>query len=419
MSFPASAEDMSLHEMVEQLSIIIGAPVTVESNKFELIAYSSHGRTVDPPRLLTILTRRVPRDVIQKLKQAGIYDELARSEEPMSIPSFEDIELSPRVATPVRAGDEILGYIWVYTSFDELETGHLHTLSRAAELIASRLKMKQSTRREQEIVDEVIAEILTSEPEEDNGLREADFQFTLPMPARVALIDLSPKDAETTEMPPAEYEPATVLPVIRSWFNEINWPNLSGLVHNRVVSICYGGDAHANRRELKQSLTALRNTLSVDRKDCRAVVAVSSLVTEAKKLPQAYTEARHSLVLGRAFWNDPPVVLYEELGVLRLFPIAFDQDLTPMFNHPATSQLGKYDQEHETDLVYTLETYLDCNMNQQKAAEKLNVHRNTLRYRLARIQEITGLDLEDPYQQLAVHLACKALKFQKSYRDMH
>jgi len=69
--------------------------------------------------------------------------------------------------------------------------------------------------------------------------------------------------------------------------------------------------------------------------------------------------------------------------------------------------LDRYDREHGTVLVSTLETFFWHNANVSRAARALYVHRNTLNYRLQRIEEISGLMLSDPETRLAMQLDLK------------
>jgi DNA-binding PucR family transcriptional regulator len=69
-----------------------------------------------------------------------------------------------------------------------------------------------------------------------------------------------------------------------------------------------------------------------------------------------------------------------------------------------------YDGNHHSNLVRTLSEYLDCGGNYERTAQVLVIHRSTLRYRLQRIREITGLSLQDPDSRLNLHVATRALK---------
>jgi purine catabolism regulator len=72
--------------------------------------------------------------------------------------------------------------------------------------------------------------------------------------------------------------------------------------------------------------------------------------------------------------------------------------------------LVAYDQERGRDLIRTLKVYLAAGANASEAADRLFLHRNSLLYRLARIGELTGLDLKDPRARLALQLGLLSLE---------
>lgn len=67
-----------------------------------------------------------------------------------------------------------------------------------------------------------------------------------------------------------------------------------------------------------------------------------------------------------------------------------------------------YDREHNSDLIRTLKVFFAANANTSEAADRLYLHRNSLSYRLARIQTLTGLDLKDHRARLALQLGLLA-----------
>lgn len=78
--------------------------------------------------------------------------------------------------------------------------------------------------------------------------------------------------------------------------------------------------------------------------------------------------------------------------------------------HPALYELMAYDEKNHAELTDTLEAYLLCRHNYVKTAERLCIHRNTLLYRLKRIGELTGLDLEKEDAELHLLLSFRILK---------
>jgi DNA-binding PucR family transcriptional regulator len=102
-------------------------------------------------------------------------------------------------------------------------------------------------------------------------------------------------------------------------------------------------------------------------------------------------------------------------------------DLEPMFEGLARSaelrpfreligRIEAYDREHSSDLLRTLRVFFAANANASEAADRLYLHRNSLPYRLARVQDLTGLDLKDHRARLALQLGLLATSTERSNR---
>jgi DNA-binding PucR family transcriptional regulator len=94
-----------------------------------------------------------------------------------------------------------------------------------------------------------------------------------------------------------------------------------------------------------------------------------------------------------------PVAVWADLGVHRLLARLPEAELAGL----AAEAAGL-----DADLTRTVETYLDRGGHAAETAARLGVHRQTLYYRLAKAERITGLDLADGEQRLVLHLALKA-----------
>ena len=102
-----------------------------------------------------------------------------------------------------------------------------------------------------------------------------------------------------------------------------------------------------------------------------------------------------------------PVVSFDDLGVWRLLARPDSDDLQNLVDH-WIGALIDYDREHHSELLKTLLVYLNEFGALEATAAKLFVHRNSLRYRLMRIAELTGWDLNDPEHRFHLNLACRA-----------
>jgi PucR family transcriptional regulator, purine catabolism regulatory protein len=103
---------------------------------------------------------------------------------------------------------------------------------------------------------------------------------------------------------------------------------------------------------------------------------------------------------------------FEETGAYRLLLPAMSEDPTELrrFHEETVAPLVAYDEQYETELVHTLESFLDADGSVAKTAEKLFTHRHTIRYRLDRVRELSGLDVGSTDGRERLSLGLKAMR---------
>lgn len=142
-----------------------------------------------------------------------------------------------------------------------------------------------------------------------------------------------------------------------------------------------------------------------------ATVGVSPEHVGEAALAHAFEEARHALVGASVIGRGAGVVSYEELGaykyLLRLTPDRGGHDSTI----GAVAKLARYDRERNASLLLTLEEYLRRHGNISSTSEALYVHPNTLRQRLRRIADLSGLDLRRD-DWLMIEIAVKLVRLE-------
>jgi sugar diacid utilization regulator len=109
---------------------------------------------------------------------------------------------------------------------------------------------------------------------------------------------------------------------------------------------------------------------------------------------------------------DRPVLAFEESGAYRLLLSAMSEDPAELqrFYAETVEPLVAYDEQYETDLVQTLETFLECDGNVANTASRLYTHRHTIRYRLERVRDLSGLDVSSTDGREKLGLGLKAMR---------
>jgi PucR family transcriptional regulator, purine catabolism regulatory protein len=124
-------------------------------------------------------------------------------------------------------------------------------------------------------------------------------------------------------------------------------------------------------------------------------------------LATGYHEAEEALVIGQELLGGARTTYFGDLGIRRLlFPLRDSPELRTFYAE-YLGALESYDERHGTELIRTLEGFFTHHGNHVRAADALHLHRNTLLYRLARIQAISGLDLDDAEVRLAAQVALR------------
>jgi len=141
-------------------------------------------------------------------------------------------------------------------------------------------------------------------------------------------------------------------------------------------------------------------------------LALSRYTPEPERLGAALDEARLALSIGERLGRVGEVVTFEETGTYKLlFQIFADrpQELVSFYEQ-TIAPLVRYDEQYQTELVGTLATYLELDGNLAATAGRLYTHRHTVRYRLDRIAELSGLDVGKSDDREKLSLGLKAMR---------
>lgn len=136
-------------------------------------------------------------------------------------------------------------------------------------------------------------------------------------------------------------------------------------------------------------------------------VGVSGLVSSVPGLAQGFRQARLALT---ATGHGGTVAVFEELGVLQFLLAPAERGDLEQFAARVLGPLVGHDRAKGSDLVHSLEVYLECDCNIGRAAGVLYVHYKTMRNRLQRIEELTQLQMDRQRDRFDAQLALKILR---------
>ena len=163
--------------------------------------------------------------------------------------------------------------------------------------------------------------------------------------------------------------------------------------------------------EVAETTVAMMNTEAM----INVRVAYGTIVEELKDVSKSYKEAKMALDVGKIFYAEKTVTAYSTLGIGRLIyqlPI----NLCEMFIEEIFG--GKVPEELDEETLTTINTFLENNLNVSETSRQLYVHRNTLLYRLEKLEKYTGLDIRIFDDALTLKIALMVVRYMRYLESM-
>jgi carbohydrate diacid regulator len=176
--------------------------------------------------------------------------------------------------------------------------------------------------------------------------------------------------------------------------------------HVIVVKELCGNESYD---KLEQSANDMLSMLNVEGQN-GFHIAYGTIVSDIKEVSKSYKEARLALDVGKIFFQEKSVIAYNTLGIGRLIyqlPIP----LCKMFIREIFE--GKSPDDFDEETLTTISKFFENSLNVSETSRQLYIHRNTLVYRLDKIQKCTGLDLRVFEDAITFKIALMVVKYMK------
>ena len=162
--------------------------------------------------------------------------------------------------------------------------------------------------------------------------------------------------------------------------------------------------------EMDKLAHTILDTLDLNKDGEDVHMAYGTIVNELKEVSRSYKEARMALDVGKIFFGDKEVIAYSSLGIGRLIyqlPIP----LCKMFIREIFDNKSPDDFDEET--LVTIDKFFENSLNVSETSRQLYIHRNTLVYRLDKLQKSTGLDLRVFEDAITFKIALMVVRYMK------
>ncbi|HEY5343122.1 MAG TPA: helix-turn-helix domain-containing protein [Solirubrobacteraceae bacterium] len=180
-----------------------------------------------------------------------------------------------------------------------------------------------------------------------------------------------------------------------------------GTVGAEVLLLVPGGEEPVAARAAEAVLRELEAALA----GYTFALGRSRLAEDPADLPRAVSEALLAANVAQG-GSDGPALAFEQTGAYRLLLSAMSENPAELqrFYSETVEPLVAYDEQYETDLMRTLETFLEADGNVAGTAQRLFTHRHTIYYRLERVRDLSGLDVSSSDGREKLSLGLKSMR---------
>lgn len=195
---------------------------------------------------------------------------------------------------------------------------------------------------------------------------------------------------------------------VRSLFGGKSKDFVTAVDEKNIIVVKELGE-HETYEDLNKTAEVIINLFKSD-PDCNIHIAYGTIVGELKEVSRSYKEARMALDVGKIFFEEKDVIAYSQLGIGRLIyqlPIP----LCKMFIREIFG--GKSPDDFDEETLTTINKFFENSLNVSETSRQLYIHRNTLVYRLDKLQKGTGLDLRVFEDAITFKIALMVVKYMK------
>lgn len=375
--------------------------VAIEDRQFNLLACATGGTGAAERAFDELIANKgTPVALMKQWEEDGTLQTLRKQQRPA------DAETGgiPRRIYPVVAQGESLGYFTVFEA-GALDAAGASAVETATGAVAVELlKQKGAVDSEQKIKRDFFRDLLMAHtPAMAETLRRRATYLGYPLNSAYWVMQIEFDGKKNEDVAPEDLSRlASVVNALLSFRQAIVVNQPQG------VTILYPvKDGQPSLDKIQHLAKAILQKAGASGLTHTVSVGVGQCSPELLSVPNAFKEAQHALKIGRHTNGAGGVTFFSELGIYRmLLQFAGSQDPSE-FYCDALQRLVEYNQQTDKELVKTIAAFLECNGNLTETSAKLYIHRNTLKYRLERIKDITNIDLDDAENRLMLHLGLK------------
>ena len=190
---------------------------------------------------------------------------------------------------------------------------------------------------------------------------------------------------------------------LKEYFLEYNYPAIVSCYGDRIIG--FMRNCADDRKKIIEIFERFGKFLQNDLNEIEYTLNIGETCENISKLQKSFQETSKTNSVLEHINRKNEIVFYDEIGFYRM--LMSYENTAPMqqFANEVLSPIIQYEKKVHTQLMETLWAYFECDCNLQRTADKLFSHKNTVKYRLQRVEQLTGKSLSNRYQSQEIYNA--------------
>lgn len=380
-----------IHKATELISAQLGKPVIIENKNFELVSYSSSFEEFDQTQQKTILSKKCPIFIIDRLKKEGIVQRLQKNPDPIRVHPIEELGFHQRVVIAAKHLGHTVGYIWVQESeqlMDKEDMVLLESITPHLGKIIHDMFTKVNAKEGRK--EELLWQLLHHEYGSESQFKHDASLAKLSLPRRYSVLVFSVTSPQYTDM--LEGLESTIKRFKR--YRQLYY--LKAEFQMIIVLEGKPDEKMSSRNRARDFIEAVKNETG-DEEFYYFLIGVGKEYTSLYYMRKSFLEALEVIETANFISPRPESMPREfaKLGIYRYLATLYEKNSSEDYYSEDLLTLIQNDTEKQTDLLRTLEVYFANNGKGKQTAQELFIHPNTLNYRIKQIQELTNIEFSD------------------------
>lgn len=325
-------------------------------------------------------------------------------------------ELCDRVIIPIIAKDNVYGHIFVWGVNSPLGSYEMSVLEIASTTIALEVLKNLSLREvENRYKSEFIEDLISEDYKRTRKSIDRVNFFNLKLNDSYLSVTIKLKDVvkngNINESVISMQQ--NISKISEKLERFIADKEINAIIGNKmdqvIILVALNKQTEEEEKERLESLLPKVRDDVLESEDIEARMGVGRVYNGIENFSKSYKDSLSAIEVGKML-NDDKITIFSQLGIYQLLcQEGLESELENFYNR-FLKDLVEYDQSRTTEMVKTLESYFEHNGNVKKMSDDLFTHYNTILYRIQRISEITGLDLNDGKDRLNLNVALRIMK---------